>query len=121
MFRAITLAALVLLTSCRTKQMTGPTEPLPSHDFVPEHSPDVFLLMYDEKVGKEPLLKAISEYKCTIVYDYKIISGMALRKPDDKTLEETMRFFRTVKGVTSVEYDHIIRLDDPVKPRLEVR
>ena len=121
MFRAITLVALVLLASCRTKQMTGLTEPLPSHDFVPEHSPDVFLLMYDEKVEKEPLLKAISEYKCTIVYDYKIISGMALRKPDDKTLEETMRFFRTVKGVTSVEYDHIIRLDDPVKPRLEVK
>ena len=121
MFKAVALIALVLLASCRTKQTAELSGPLPEHEFVPEHSPDVFLLMYDEEVGKEPLLKAIREYKCMIVYDYNIISGMALRKPDDKTLEETMRFFKTVKGVTSVEYDHIIQLDDPVKPRMEMK
>ena len=120
MFRTITLVALVLLASCRTKQTLELSEPLPDHKFLPEHSPDVFLLMYDEDVGKEPLLKAIREYKCMIVYDYNIINGMALRKPADKTLEETMQFFKTVKGVTSVEYDHIIRLDDPVKPIIRV-
>ena len=77
--------------------------------------------MYDEKVGKEPLLQAIKDYKCEIVYDYNIISGMALKKPDDKTLEETMQYFRKVKGVTTVEYNHIIRLTDPVKPKLLVQ
>ena len=121
MFRSVVLLTLVLLVSCRSKQTIELSEPLPDHKFVPEHSPDVFLLMYDEEVGKEPLLKAIREYKCTIVYDYSIINGMALRKPDNKTLEETMRYFKTVKGVTSVEYDHIIRLDDPVKPIMHVK
>ena len=77
--------------------------------------------MYDEKIGKEPLQIAIKEYKCKIVYDYGIINGMALKKPEDKTLEETMQYFKGVKGVTTVEYDHIIRLTDPVKPRLEVK
>ena len=77
--------------------------------------------MYDEKVGKEHLQKAIKEYKCEIVYDYGMINGMALKKPEDKTLEETMQYFRGVKGVLTVEYDHIIRLTDPVKPRLEVK
>ena len=94
--------------------------PIKKDDFR-EHSPNVFLIMYDAEVGKEPLLKAIKEYKCEIVYDYGIITGMALKKPEDKTLEETMQYFKTVKGVTNVEYDHIIRLTDPVKPRLEIR
>ena len=99
----------------------GKTHGLPApikKDVLPEHSPNVFLLMYDVEVGKGPLMKAIKEYKCEIVYDYGIINGMALKKPEDKTFEETMQYFKTVKGVTNVEYDHIIRLTDPVKPKL---
>ena len=72
------------------------------------------------EIGKEPLQKAIKEYKCEVIYDYNIINDMALKKPKDKTLEETMQFFKNVKGVTNVEYDHIIRLTDPVKPKLEI-
>ena len=86
--------------------------------YVPEHSPNVFLVMYDAEIGKEPLLKAIKEYKVEIIYDYNIINGMALKKPDSKSLEETMQYFKEVKGVTHVEYDHFYRLTDPVKPKL---
>ena len=50
-----------------------------------------------------------------------LFNGMALKKPEDKTLEETMQYFKKVKGVTNVEYDHIIRLTDPVKPKLEIK
>ena len=113
--------ALIALTSCKTKQTVELSAPIESHKYGPEHSPNVFLVMYDEKVGKEPLQKAIKEYKCEIVYDYGIINGMALKKPEDKTLEEAMQYFKGVKGVTTVEYDHIIRLTDPVKPRLDVK
>ena len=113
--------ALIALTSCKTKQTVELSAPIESHKYEPEHSPNVFLVMFDEKVGKEPLQKAINEYKCEIVYDYGIINGMALKKPEDKTLEETMQYFKGVKGVTTVEYDHIIRLTDPVKPRLEIK
>ena len=88
---------------------------------VQEHSPSVLIVMYDAEIGKEPLLKAIKEYKVEIIYDYNIINGMALKKPEGKSLEETMRYFKTVKGVTNVEYDHIIRLTDPVKPKMEIK
>ena len=113
--------AIVFLTSCRSKQTVELSASIESHKYEPEHSPNVFLVMYDEKVGREHLQKAIKEYKCEIVYDYGMINGMALKKPEDKTLEETMQYFRGVKGVLTVEYDHIIRLTDPVKPRLEVK
>lgn len=112
--------ALFFLCSCKTKQHIETAMPI-QHEYTPEHSPNVFLLMYDAEVGKEPLLKAIKEYKCEIVYDYGIINGMALKKPEDKTLEETMRYFKTVKGVLSVEYDHIYHLDDPVKSKFEIQ
>lgn len=117
----ITQILILLLTSCRTKKVVELPMPIQESKYAPEHSPNVFLLMYDAEVGKEPLLKAIKEYKCEIVYDYRIISGMALKKPEDKTLEETMQYFKTVKGVTNVEYDHITRLTDPVKPKLEIQ
>ena len=112
--------ALIALTSCKTKQAVEVSAPMKSHKYEPEHSPNEFLVMYDKEIGKEPLQKAIEEYKCEVIYDYNIINGMALKKPKDKTLEETMQFFKNVKGVTNVEYDHIIRLTDPVKPKLEI-
>ena len=90
---------LLFLTSCKTEQMVEPSTLLPEHKFVPEHSPNVFLILYDEEIGKGPVLKAIKEYKCEIVYDYHNMNGMALKKPDDKSLEETMQYFRSVKGV----------------------
>ena len=90
-------------------------------DDIQEHSPNVFLVMYDAEIGKESLLKAIKEYNCEIIYDYGVFNGMALKKPESKTLEETMQYFKTVKGVTNVEYDHIVRLTDPVKSRLEIQ
>lgn len=111
---------VALQTSCKTREQKIDLLPVSSVP-VQEHSPEVFLVMYDEKVGKEPLLKAIKTYGCEVKYDYSIITGMALRKPKDKTLEETMALFRAVKGVVSVDYDHVYRLTDPIRPRLETR
>ena len=113
--------SLIGLTSCKTKQTIELSAPIESHKYEPEHSPNVFLVMYDKEIGKEPLLKAIKEYGVEIIYDYGMISGMALKKPENKTLEETMKHFKQVKGVSNVEYDHIIRLTDPVKPRFEIK
>ena len=106
-----------LIDKGQTHRLVAPIK----EDVFPERSTDVFLLMYDAEIGKEPLLKAIKEYKCEIVYDYGIINGMALKKPEDRTLEEAMQYFKIVKGVTNVEYDHVIRLTDPVKPKLEIK
>lgn len=112
---------IALLTSCRPKQVMELSTPVHESRYEPEHSPNVFLVMYDAEVGKAPLLKAIKEYGCEVVYDYHSFNGMALRKPKDKTLEETMQLFREVKGVLTVEYDRMYRLTDPVKPKVELK
>ena len=84
------------------------------------YSPNTLIIMYDAEVGKEPLLAAIKEYQAEILYDYSIIPGMAIRIPEGANIHVAMAFFKKVEGVVSVERDQIIRLTDPVKPRLEV-
>jgi len=114
--------ALILLTACGTAKKAELQAPVPvAEKVVGEHSETTFLVMYDSEVGKEPLLKAVKDLDAEVIYDYHTIAGMTIKKPNDRTLEETMEYFRTVKGVLTVEYDRIIRLTDPVKPQLEVR
>ncbi|MDE6151920.1 MAG: DUF1294 domain-containing protein, partial [Prevotella sp.] len=111
--------SLLLLMSCSMKRELQAAS-FAGHDRAVEHSPSVFLLMYDKEIGKGPLLEAVGTYRAEIVCDYDIIPGMAIRKPADSTLEEAMEYFRKVKGVVSVEYNHIYRLTDPVKPGMEL-
>lgn len=110
--------ALLFLVSCGTRHAVAVTHSAGSEQ-AREHSDSVFLVMYDPQVGKASLLEAIEHYNAEIVYDYSMMPGMAIKRPANKSLEETMQYFRTVKGVVSVDYDHIIRLTDPVRPRLE--
>jgi hypothetical protein len=84
-------------------------------------SPDRLIIMYDEAVGKEPLMNAVKAYGAEILYDYSIIPGIAIRLPEGTDIRKAIEWFRKVEGVTSVERDQIIRLTDPVQPRLEVR
>ena len=84
------------------------------------YSPNTLIIMYDAEIGKEPLLAAIKQYQAEIIYDYSIIPGMAIRIPDGANIHVAMAWFKKVEGVVSVERDQIIRLTDPVKPRLEV-
>ncbi len=108
---AATVVYMLTLASCgkRPVEQEAPSAVNPVQE---EHSSSVFLVMYDSEIGKEPLLSAVKKYKAEIVYDYNIIPGMAIRKPDNKTLEETMKFFKSVKGVVSVEYDRVYHLMD---------
>lgn len=112
------LVALALLFACRTKQPAMLVEKSLILNNENDFSPTTLIIMYDSITGKEPLLKAIHSYKAEIIYDYHFIHGMAIKKPDDKTLDEAIAFFRQVKGVVSVERDRIIRLTDPVRPPL---
>ena len=82
-------------------------------------SPTNLIIMYDPKVGKGPLLRAVKSYGAEIIYEYHIISGIAIKVPGD--ILQAIAFFANVKGVTAVERDHLYQLPSPVKPRLEVR
>ena len=117
---------LLLCTACHTSQNTMPSIArngndssiviTPPRDAIGEFSPTTLIISYDAQVGKQPLLDAIEASGAQVIYDYKMISGMAIKKPDNMTLDEAIAYFKKVKGVTHVERDRIIRLTDPVKP-----
>ena len=83
-------------------------------------SPTNLIIMYDAEIGKETLLQTVKDYGAELLYDYRIISGIAIRIPEGKHILEAIAYFSKVKGVTAVERDHIYHLIDPVRPKLEV-
>ena len=111
------VVALALMACGSSRHAALDTAVVAEHNTVGEHSPINFIVTYDSAVGKAPLMHAIEQYDVTVIYDYNFINGMALRKSDNMTLEETMARFRQVEGVLTVEYDNIIRLTDPVMPQ----
>lgn len=123
----ICIGLLVLLTSCHTQKPLDPPTTVPDQPIttIPkrppisgmDYSPTNLIIMYDVEIGKEPLLEAIQEIHAEIIYDYNIITGMAIRKPETMSLEDTKAYFEKVKGVLSVSYDHIYHLDDPIVPK----
>ena len=83
-------------------------------------SPTNLIIMYDAEIGKKTLLQAVKDYGAELLYDYRIISGIAIKIPEGKHILEAIAYFSKVKGVTAVERDHIYHLIDPVRPKLEV-
>ena len=83
-------------------------------------SPTNLIIMYDAEIGKETLLQAVKDYGAELLYDYRIISGIAIKIPEGKHILEAIAYFSKVKGVTAVGRDHIYHLIDPVRPKLEV-
>ncbi len=80
-----------------------------------EFSPKILIISFDKAVGKEELYKAVAEYGAKIKYDYHLINAMAIEKPEDKSLDETILYFKQVKGVLSVSRDRIMHLHGPLK------
>lgn len=116
----ILLSTLIMVLSCGTqKQTIVIDEPLPIKEGI-DVSPDKLIIMYDEEIGKEPLLAAVEAYGAELIYDYIIIPGIAIRIPEGKDIHDAIAYFKKVRGVTTVERDHIYHLTDPVQPKLEV-
>ena len=84
---------------------------------MPEHSPTTLIVTYDKEVGSKHLRDAIKKSGAEIIYDYNIIPGMAIHKPEDMTLDEAIAYFKKVKGVVAVERDYIHRLIEPIRPK----
>ena len=75
------------------------------------YSPNTLIISYDETVGKEPLVKAVAKFGAEILYDYSIINALSIRIPEGKTLDESAKHFRKVKGVIEVSKNSVYHLD----------
>lgn len=100
--------ASLLLAGCHTSRQTQ----LPAYENsgLGEFAPHTLIIYYDTQTGSQELLEAAKRIGCEIVYTYQIIPAVALRVPERMPIDEAMRFFRQVKGVTQVNRDRINRL-----------
>lgn len=127
---SFTLAVgLVLVTGCSTisrteKQLArvdssdypdipavGELPPVRPREAGLAYSQNTLIIYYDETVGKGPLKKAAAKYRAEILYDYSIINALAVKIPQDKTLEEAAKFFSKVKGVIEISKDAVYLID----------
>lgn len=74
-------------------------------------SPSTLIIFYDGNKVQKRLLKAAKKIGAEVVYTYRSFNAIAIRKPDDWTLNATKEYFENMKGVLQVNYDHIYKLD----------
>lgn len=77
------------------------------------YAPSTLIIWYDasHKSNKRRLMKAVRAYKATLLYDYRIFNGIAIKIPDGGDIQDAINYFKNVKGVLSVNRDRIMHLD----------
>ena len=76
-----------------------------------QYSNTTLIIFYDSVIGKEPLLKAIEEYKAHIIYDLKIMKTITIKIPKETKIEDAIEYFNKVEGVTLVERDSTVQIN----------
>lgn len=104
-FALVCVSIPLLLAACQSTVMPIP-KPTPSSTLEQTVS-QTLIIMYNPSIGKQALLKAVADHQATIVYDYKILNGMAIRLPAGTDMNQAIKDFRQVQGVVSVEKDTI--------------
>lgn len=106
--RLFLLVCAAMLASCASHKPVAIPYPVSA----PENcfSPSVLIIMVDAETGKGPLKEAIKAYKAELIYDYQNINGVAIRIPNNRTMDEAIKYFENVKGVISVQRDEIMQL-----------
>lgn len=76
------------------------------------------IIYYDAEIGKEYLMEAVKKYGAELLYEYKMLKGISIRIPEDKSVEQAITYFRKVKGVISVHRSQIYHIDPPIQQTL---
>lgn len=92
---------------CASPQFASKMNHEGCQDTVPNR---VLIIWYDSKTGKKPLLKAVRRKRCKLIYDYKMLSGIAICLPQHADKRQMMQYFNDVKGVLGVQEDRKVTL-----------
>lgn len=76
-----------------------------------QFNPKTLIIFFNGRSSRTRLLKAVRRYKAKVIYQYRMMNGIAISIPDGKNLDASINYFEHVKGVISVQKDHICHLD----------
>ncbi len=66
--------------------------------------------MYDSKVGKQAILKAIEDYGAQVLYHYSVVPGIAITIPFGTDIQDAITYFKSIPGVISVQRDRVYHI-----------
>lgn len=99
------LSGVLFFGSCRTTHHTERTTAIPKTE-----NNYTLILFYDRNIGSKPLLKAVRNYKATVLYLYRNFNGIAISVSSAVPEEEAIRYFKQIRGVLSVQKDRKMQL-----------
>ncbi len=106
----ITVAIIMLLVGACKSQHYATTTVMPVSDAKSNMVERTLIVMYDETIGSDLLMKAAEEYGANVVNQFSSINGVALLIPEDKNVYDAIKYFKGVKGVISIERNRNVRL-----------
>lgn len=68
------------------------------------------LIIYYEQSAKESVFKEIKKFGAEIKYNYESLHGAAIVIPKNKTLEESEKYLKNIKGILEVNRDEIMTI-----------
>ena len=101
----------LLLAACQSTVMPIPTSaptPKPTPNSTLEQTvSQTLIIMYNPSSGRQALLKAVADHQATIVHEYSILNGMAIRLPVGTDINQAIKDFGQVLDGVRVEKDTI--------------
>lgn len=94
------MALAIILPSCRTTKL-GQVETPGEH----------LIIYYNPETGNGALLDAAKKYGSEVLYVYKVINGIAVTVPKNKSVSDAIKFYEKIPGVLSVNKDQKLQLN----------
>lgn len=104
------MAMSFLTLSCHSVKKT--VSNIVIEEEAPKNITHNLIISYEDESVLETLKKEIKAYKAEILYEYKIVKGIAIKIPENIDIRESKAYFSKQKGVTGVEYDYINSLNN---------
>lgn len=98
--KIIVLALAIILPSCRTTKL-GQVE-TPGENLI---------IYYNPETGNGALLDAAKKYGSEVLYVYRVINGIAVTVPKNKSVSDAIKFYENIPGVLSVNKDQKLQLN----------
>ncbi|WP_166334070.1 hypothetical protein [Sphingobacterium chungjuense] len=104
-------SGFLLSTACGSKRMNNDTaQEQPGLD-----ASRNLVIYYDKDTGNDQLLEAVQTFGAEVVYLYDALNGVAISIPDDKPMEDAIGYFEKIAGVTSVDRDGMMSIQNQME------
>lgn len=104
----------VFCVSCKTKdtRLIGIDPVINQKSTSESYDSSTLLINYEGKEVLDSLKSEIQKYGASVAYDYNNFNIIAITIPENKNIDEALKYFEKVKGVLSVERNAINQLQN---------